>query len=387
MAYEQWVVEMRRRLHQYPELGNLEFNTADIIEHELQSLGIETKRLLPTGILGILRGTKPLLTQEGEKPATRVIALRADMDALEILEDTGLSYASKNEGRMHACGHDAHTAILLGVAKALSGKKNDLSDVVKFIFQPAEESTGGAERMIAEGCMKNPAVDYVFGLHVMPDITAGSIGIKYGRMFAASDMITITVNGVMGHGAFPDKAIDAVVVAAAIITNVQSIPSRNVSAANPCIITFGSIHGGTTNNVIANKVEIKGTIRTLDSDNRAFVQTRINEMVAGIASAMGAQAEITYQRGYNALINNTEAVDLVCAAASKLVGDTHIVHTPDAYMGGEDFSFYLEHAKGAFFGLGCGYPDKPNSGLHTTTFDLDEGCLSIGVDMLSSLIQ
>ncbi len=387
MSTEQWVLEKRRSFHQNPELGNLEYQTTEIIENELKSMGIETKRLLETGILGILRGTKFGGHETGEASLTRVIALRADMDALEINEDTGLAYSSQNPGLMHACGHDAHMAILLGAAKELSERKDTFSDVVKFIFQPAEESTGGAERMIAEGCMNDPEVDYIFGLHVMPDLISGAIGIKYGRMYAASDMITITVHGISGHGAFPDKSIDAVVVASTIITSIQSIVSRNISATSPCIITFGSIHGGTTNNVIANKVEIKGTIRTLDPESRVFVQKRISEMVSGIASAMGATADIVYLRGYNALINNQEAVDLVYSAASIVVGTDKIVHTPDAYMGGEDFSFYLDHAKGAFFGLGCGYPDKKNSGLHSTTFNLDERCLPIGVKMLCSLVK
>lgn len=387
MSTEQWVLEKRRSFHQDPELGNLEYHTTEIIENELKFMGIETKRLLDTGVLGILRGTKASGHEAGEADVRRVIALRSDIDALEIFEDTGLIYSSQNPGLMHACGHDAHMAILLGAAKELSERKDTFSDVVKFIFQPAEESTGGAERMIAKGCMEGPKVDYIFGLHVMPDLPTGSIGIKYGRMYAASDTITITVHGISGHGAFPDKSIDAVVVAANIITSIQSIVSRNISAESPCVITFGSIHGGTTNNVIANKVEIKGTIRTLDPESRVFVQKRISEMVSGIASAMGATTDIVYLRGYNALINNQEAVDLVYSEASTVLGADKIVHTPDAYMGGEDFSFYLDHAKGAFFGLGCGYPDKNNSGLHSTTFNLDEGCLPVGVKMLCSLVK
>lgn len=387
MSLEQWVLEMRRRFHEYPELGNLEYETTDIIEKELKSMGIETKRLLPTGVLGIFRGTKLVFNHEGEVEKPRVIALRADIDALEIIEDTGLAFSSKNAGLMHACGHDAHAAILLGVAKALSERKNTLTDVVKFIFQPAEESTGGAERMIAAGCMQDPNVDYIFGLHVMPDILAGCVGVKFGKMYASSDMVNITVHGVSGHGAFPETSIDAVVVAAAIITNIQSIVSRNISVTSPCIITFGSIHGGTANNIIANKVEIKGTIRTLDPESRTFVQKRIHEMVRGIASAMGATVDIVYLRGYNALINDQDSVELVYSASCDAVGEDKIVHTSEAYMGGEDFSFYLGHAKGAFFGLGCGYPDRNNSGLHSTTFDLDESCLPIGVEIFCRLVK
>ncbi len=389
MDTAQWVLEMRRKLHQCPELGNQEYETTRIIESALGDMGIETARLLETGVVGVLAGTKvpsgEYAAYSGGKP--RVLAFRADIDALEIKEATGLPFASAKEGFMHACGHDAHSAILLAVARELSMRRSEFSDIVKFIFQPAEESTGGAERLIALGCMKDPEVDYVFGLHVMPQIPAGSIGIKYGTMYAASDMIRITVHGKSGHGAFPEKSIDAVVAASAIVTNMQSIVSRNVSPANPAVITFGSIHGGTASNIIADKVEIKGTIRTLEPENRKHVKKRVVEMLDGMAAAMGATAEIEFVRGYNAVINDPEAVKMVEDAAVEIAGKDHVVETPNAYMGGEDFSFYLDHAKGAFFGLGCGYRDRENPVLHSELFNIDEACLQTGVSILTSLVR
>jgi amidohydrolase len=388
MHTDQWVIDMRRKLHQCPEPGNSEVETTAIIEAELKASGIETHRLLETGIIGILKGEKPIGRTDdySNDSVPRVIAFRADIDALEITESTKLPFESRNEGFMHACGHDAHTAILLAVAKELSENKSAFSDVVKFIFQPAEESTGGAERLIEAGCLENPKVDYIFGLHVMPDIPAGSVGIKYGNMYASSDMMTITINGKSGHGAFPDKAVDAIVAAAAVISNTQSVISRNVSPANPAVITYGSIHGGTTNNVIADKVVIKGTMRTLEPNNRQRIKKRLADLIELTSEAMGATAEIQWTRGYNAVINNAETVKMVEAVAKAVVGDENIVETPNAYMGGEDFSFYQDHAKGAFFGLGCGYPDRENPDLHSNIFEIDERCLKIGVEILSGLI-
>jgi len=383
MNTDQWVREMRHRLHQCPELGNQEYETTRIIESSLQEMGIETKRLLETGVIGVLKGLKE--TEGGYSP--RVVALRADIDALEIEEKAEVAFASGNRGFMHACGHDAHTAILLAVARDLSARRTEFSDTVKFIFQPAEEGIGGAERLIQRGCMNDPKVDYIFGLHVMPQYPAGSIGIKYGIMYAASDMFTIKVRGKSSHGAFPEHSIDAVVAASAIVTNMQSIVSRNVSPANPAVITFGSIHGGTANNIIADEVLLKGTFRTLEPENRKYVKKRIGEMAEGVASAMGASVDIEYIRGYNALINDAEAVGIVKAAAAAIVGTDHIYETPDDHMLGEDFSFYLDHAKGAFFGLGCGYPDRQNPGLHTPDFMLDENCLQVGAAVMAALIR
>lgn len=380
MDINEYAINIRKKLHEYPEIGNEEFRTADLIENELNRLGIENSRLLKTGILAIIKGEK-----KSEK--SKVIAFRADIDGLKIEERTSLDYASKNLGYMHACGHDAHTAILLATAANLSQRKNELSDTVLFIFQPAEESTGGAERMIESGCLDNPKADRIYGLHVMPDIQSGKIGVKYGKMFAASDMINIKVHGKSGHGAFPEKAIDAVVVASNLITSLQSIPSRNISPIDSCVLTFGSINGGTANNIIADLVEIKGTIRSINIDSRNFIKVRIAEMASGIGMAYGAKIEVEYIRGYDALINDEDAVNEVIVSATKAIGENNIIQIKDHFMGGEDFSFYLNHTKGSFFGLGCGFKNKENPGLHTNEFQIDDECLNVGIKIFTGLVK
>jgi amidohydrolase len=380
MDIKEYVIDIRKKLHEYPEIGNEEFKTTDLIENELNRMGIENSRLLKTGILATVKGEK-------KSDKSRIIAFRADIDGLKIEERTNLNYASKNHGYMHACGHDAHTAILLATAATLSERRKELSDTVVFIFQPAEESTGGAERMIEAGCLNTPNADRIYGLHVMPDIQSGKIGVKFGKMFAASDMINIKVHGKSGHGAFPEKAVDAVVVASNLISSLQSIPSRNISPIDSCVVTFGSINGGTANNIIADLVEIKGTIRTINKETRALIKNRISDMAKGIGIAYGAMIEIEYIRGYDALINDNDSVKEVIISGAAAIGENNIIEIKDHFMGGEDFSFYLNHTKGAFFGLGCGFKGKDNPGLHTNEFQIDEECLNVGVKIFTGLVK
>jgi amidohydrolase len=380
MDINEYAKNIRKKLHEYPEIGNEEFRTADLIQNELGKMGIENSRLLETGIVAIIKGEK-------KSDKSRIIAFRADIDGLKIEERTNLAFSSKNLGYMHACGHDAHTAVLLATAVDLNSRKEELTDTIVLIFQPAEESTGGAERMIKSGCLDSPKADRIYGLHVMPDIQCGKIGVKFGKMFAASDMINIKVHGKSGHGAFPEKAVDAVVVACNLITSLQSIPSRSVSPIDSCVITFGSINGGTANNIISDLVEIKGTIRTIDKESRTFIKKRIGEMAAGIGTAFGANIEVEYIRGYDALINDKDSVDEVIAAGNKVIGNNNIIEMKDHFMGGEDFSFYLNHTKGAFFGLGCGFKDKENPGLHTNEFEIDDDCLIVGVNVFCELVH
>ncbi|MEI8215734.1 MAG: M20 family metallopeptidase [Eubacteriales bacterium] len=380
MDIKEYAKEIRKKLHEYPEIGNEEFQTTKLIESELAKSGIESFKLLDTGLMAVIKGEKPAKHH-------RVIAFRADIDGLRIQERTNLAYASKNSGFMHACGHDAHTAILLATAKALSEEKKSFSDTVVLIFQPAEESTGGAERMIELGCLDNPKVEKIFGLHVMPNIECGKIGVRYGEMFAASDMITIKVNGASGHGAFPERGVDAVVAASNLITSIQTIVSRNISPVNPCVITFGSINGGTANNIIADYVEIKGTIRTIDNETRKFVKSRIAEMATGIGTALGARIDVEFVRGYDPLINEKDSVDDIVKAAEKVISSENIIEIKDYFMGGEDFSFYLNRTKGAFFGLGSGYKGKSNPGLHTNEFEIDDNCLGVGIEIFMDLVE
>ena len=384
MNVSDYVLETRRKLHQCPELSDKEFLTTDFIEKELQSMGIKTYRLLETGVIGELIGKK---AHEIANP-TRNIAFRADIDGLKLEERTGLNFMSKNSGVMHACGHDAHTAILLATALSLTERLDEFSDNVKFIFQPAEEGNGGAKRLIEKGCLSNPKVDRIYGLHVMPSIDSGKIGIRYGKMFAACDTVNLSVKGASGHGAFPEKAIDAIMVASNFITSIQSVVSRNISPVNPCVITFGKINGGSANNIIADQVEIQGTVRTVDKTSREYVKNRIEDMAKGIAIATGANIEVEYIKGYDPLINHNIAVDEVLEAGKAVLkNDDNVVFIEDYFMGGEDFSFYVNETVGAFFGLGSGYIGKVNKDLHTKEFEIDEACLMVGVRVLENLVK
>ena len=366
---EEWAIELRRFFHRWPELGHEEFKTSNRIRQELIDLGIETESMLKTGIVGVLKGGKP----------GKVIALRADMDGLEIEEQTALAFASARKGYMHACGHDVHMAVLLGTARVLSEIRAELCGSVKFIFQPAEETTGGAEGMIKKGCLENPKVDYMLGLHVKPELPAGTLGVRYGKVHASSDMFKILVQGVKGHGAHPEQGIDAILCAAQIITALQGIVSRNISPLKSAVISVGTIHGGSARNVIADHVVLEGTIRALERGNREYLKERLREVVRFVAKANMAKGEIAFKRGYSPLINDNLVVDIIKEAAICGDGVDKIIELKEATMGVDDFSAFLERVPGAFFFLGSGYKDKDNAGLHTGTFEVDERCIRTGI--------
>lgn len=374
---EDWAIELRRFFHQWPELGHEEFKTSDKIRQELIDLGIETESMLKTGIIGVLKGAKP----------GKVIALRADMDGLEIEEQTSLPFASARKGVMHACGHDVHMAVLLGTARVLSEIREELCGSVKFIFQPAEETTGGAEGMIKKGCLENPKVDYMLGLHVKPELPAGTLGVRYGKVHASSDMFKILVQGAKGHGAHPEQGIDAILCAAQIITSLQGIVSRNISPLKSAVISVGTIHGGSARNIIADHVVLEGTIRTLERGNREYLKERLREVVRFVAKANMVKGEIAFKRGYSPLINDNLVVDTIKEAA--IYGDAvdKIIELKEPTMGVDDFSAFLERVPGAFFFLGSGYKDKDNPGLHTGNFEVDERCIKTGIlaEILSTL--
>lgn len=365
-----WAIAMRREFHQHPELSNKEFRTIDRIEEELKAMGIPTERLLPTGLLGVLKGGA-----EGE----RVVAIRADVDALPMQEVQPLPFASEAPGIMHACGHDAHTAILLGTAKVLAGLKDQLPGTVKFIFQPAEETTGGAERMIQAGCMENPKVDAVLGLHVAPAIHGGSVGIKYDNMMAASDMLRIVVRGAKSHGAYPEHGIDAIVASAQVIQAIQTIVSRTVSPLDSAVVTIGKIQGGTAMNIIADEVVMDGTVRSLSPQIRSLVKERIVLAAQQAAAALNASAEVTFDKGYEATINDNQVVDLVRGIAEEVLGKEKVVLKQRPSMGVEDFGYFLQQAPGAFFEVGSGHPDQEVGELHTDQFLLNEECIPTGI--------
>lgn len=369
------LVEIRRDFHKNPELSQKEFRTQGKIREYLNAWGIENYDISETGIVGIIRGKK----------SGNTVAIRGDIDALPIHEKNDVPYSSVNPGVMHACGHDAHTTIVLGIAKImkeLADSEQSINGNVKLLFQPAEETIGGADRMVKEGCMLNPTVDYVLGLHVMPYIDAGKVELKYGKLNASTDTINITLKGKSAHGAYPDLGIDAIMIAGHVITGVQSIVSRNISPLNSVVISFGKISGGVNSNVIADEVKINGTLRALDEVTRKYAKERIENIVNATASAYGGIGSIEFSEGYNSLINNDEVVDVIKENSENILGSENIVYKEFPSLGAEDFSYFSDVAKGAFFHLGCGNSAKGiTSPIHTETFDIDEECLKVGVKL------
>lgn len=367
-----WLSEVRRDFHQYPEFGLEEFRTQEQIMRYLDELGIPHAKSAGTGVVGLIEGGRPGPT----------VALRGDMDALPIEEANDTEYRSKTAGKMHACGHDAHMTCLLGAARILNACKDELAGNVKLLFQPAEETVGGALPMIKEGVLQNPRVDAVFGLHVSPELPVGQIAVKYGQMNASSDDLHITVRGENGHGAYPHKGRDAIVIAAHVITALQTIVSRNVDPRESAVITLGIISGGTAGNILAQEVKLTGTIRTLDKQVRADVKKRVREVADLTARSLGGTAEVVLEEGYTSLVNDKTMVDLVKSSGETLLGAEHVRVNEVPSLGVEDFAFFAEHVPGAFYHLGvrndetgCVYP------IHHPRFDLDERSLAVGAAM------
>ncbi len=414
--YREWMIEIRRHLHRRPETGDEEYETTEYIEDLLNRLGIETSRPLETGVLGLLRGGAPSGISSGSQAAKaaagepdglslgaagakngreqgqagfpaadaptakKCVALRADIDALPIQEEADVPFRSEREGYMHACGHDMHMAALLCTARILSDFRDQLTGDVKFIFQPAEETDGGADRMIKAGCLENPHVEHVLGYHVAPEYPSGTIAVKYGYTHASSDMFEITVHGVKSHGAYPDEGIDAIVAASQIVTAVQSIVSRNIVATDPCVITIGRFHAGTAGNVIADRAELAGTMRTTTEQTHRRAMRRLEETVKGVAAALGAQAEVRFRPGYIAQKNDDHVMDLLLETASECIGSENILTKEFPSMGVEDFAFYSRQRPSVFFFVGTGYPDRSvNYGIHHGKFEADESALDVAV--------
>jgi amidohydrolase len=308
------------------------------------------------------------------------VALRADLDALPLADGkAGAPYRSQVPGRMHACGHDVHTAILLGAARLLAGLEADLPGTVKLVFQPAEETVGGARLLIAAGVLDDPPVDAIFGLHVDPGQPVGKVGLRYGQRNASSDNLRITVHGRSGHGAYPAGSVDSIVAAAQVITALQTVVSRNVDARDSAVVTIGTIHGGTQGNIVASRVELAGTVRSLDPGVRARVLCRVRETAEGVAAGLGARAEVEITPSYDPLVNDDAMVDVVRASAVELLGAESVVVASRANMGVEDFAFYLARVPGAFYGLGV---RNEAAGIvhpvHHELFDVDEAAMAIG---------
>ncbi|WP_324823802.1 M20 family metallopeptidase [Sinanaerobacter sp. ZZT-01] len=370
-------VELYKELHQWPELGNEEYETAKKIKEELERIGIPYQTMLDTGVVGILNE---------EKAHKGTVAIRADMDALPITENTGSVYASKKPGLMHACGHDVHIAILLGTAKILAEMKEKINGCVKFLFQPAEENVGGAERMMEEGCLENPKVDCILGLHVKPELEAGKIEIPYGTVHASSDSFQMIVNGKKSHGAEPNRGIDAILVSANIISNLQGIVSRIISPMENAIITVGTIEGGTAENVIADEVKMKGTIRTFSKETRQKIFTSLSRFAVQTAKCYGASARVIYQPGYAALVNEDGITSKLEKIAKNELGEEKVSVLREATLGVDDFSAFLKDTPGAFFFLGCGFPGKENCGIHSEAFLVNEACIYTGIEIETSMV-
>ncbi|MDD4046630.1 MAG: M20 family metallopeptidase [Tissierellia bacterium] len=367
------LVEIRRDFHMNPELSENEFRTQEKICEYLNKWGIENYICAETGVVGIIKG----------KHKGKTIGIRGDIDALPIHEKSDVPYSSVTPGVMHACGHDAHAAIVLGIAKIIkemADSEGSINGNVKLLFQPAEETIGGAERMIQEGCMEAPNVDYVLGLHVQPYLDSGKVELKHGKLNAATDSINIALKGKASHGAYPDEGIDAIVMAGYVITALQSIVSRNTSPINSVVVSLGKISGGVKDNIIADEVIITGTLRTLDDETRQFTKDKISNIVNNTAMAFGGEGLTTFYEGYKSLINDNEVVDIIKENAEKLLGKENVEFKEFPSLGAEDFSYFLDVAKGAFFHLGCGNSAKGiTSPLHSEHFDIDEECLKVGV--------
>lgn len=366
---QSWLVEVRRDFHRHPELGMEEKRTQAKIMEYLTGLDIPYEKIANTGVVGLIEGAE----------AGKTIGLRADMDALPIDEQNEVDYKSTIPGKMHACGHDAHMTVLLGAAKILKEHQSSLKGNVKLLFQPAEETVGGAEPMIAEGALQNPDVHAMFGLHMSTIIPTGKIGVIYNQMNASSDSIRLTIKGAKGHGAYPHSGRDAIVIAAHVITALQTIVSRNVDPRKAAVISLGTINGGTQSNVIADEVVLNGTVRTLDPEVRSYVIERIKEVMEFTTRSLGGDYEFWHEPGYVSLINNNEMVDIAVASGEALLGKGNVQWMDLPNMGVEDFAYFAAAVPSAFFQLGCRNEAKGIiHGGHTSYFDIDEDSLALG---------
>ena len=383
------IIDLRHQIHQYPELGNREFKTAKLVAEHLRSLGIEVETdIAYTGVVGILKGNKP----------GPVVAVRADMDALPVTEETDLSfkstvkttYLNKEVGVMHACGHDIHTSVQLGVASVLASMKRSLPGTVKFIFQPAEEGPppgeeGGADLMLKEGVFANLKPSAIFGLHTHPGLAVGELGLTIGPAMAAVDHFMITIKGKQSHGAYPHKSVDPIIMATEAVDAFQTIRSRSLSPLEPSVVTVGIIRGGERFNIIPEQVHLEGTVRTYNPEVQDMVEHRMNKILEGITLAYGGSFELDYDRGTPATINDPELAKQMIPTMERVVGKNNLKFL-DPVMGGEDFAFFANEVPGMYYRLGVLKPGTTSGWVHTPTFRADDSCLEVGIRAMSNLV-
>jgi len=363
------LIEIHRHLHSHPELSGQEHQTSAYVAGVLSSSGLQIRETVgKTGVVGEVQAL-------GQDP--RLLAIRTDMDALPIQEATGLSYASRRPGIMHACGHDVHTTVGLGTAMILAQLREELPGKIRFLFQPAEETSQGAKWMIQDGAMEN--VSAILSLHVFPSIPAGSVAVRYGALTAAADNLEITIVGESGHGARPHEAIDAIWIAAQVITALQQAISRTQNPLRPVVLTIGQIKGGRAPNVIADQVRLRGTVRSLHPETSARLPQWVEEIVASTCRPYGGRYEMDYQRGVPTVQNAPELSQLIEFAAQEAWGYDRVQILPEPSLGSEDFALYLSHAPGAMFRLGVGRKEQPNYPLHHPQFAVDESAIVTGV--------
>jgi len=371
------VVANRRHLHTHPELSFHEVETSAFVARKLEEMGLEYEKMADTGLVAIIKG---------DKPSDKVVALRADMDALPILEANDVSYRSQNNGVMHACGHDVHTSSLLGTAHILTNLKSEFGGTVKLIFQPAEEKLpGGASLMIKEGVLENPKPAAVIGQHVMPLIDAGKVGFRAGKYMASADEIYVTVKGKGGHAAQPQQNIDPVMITAHILTALQQVVSRFADPKNPSVLSFGKVIANGATNVIPNEVYLEGTFRTMDEKWRADAHIRMKKMAEGIAESMGGSCEFNIMKGYPFLVNEEKLTAATRTHAEEYLGKENVLDL-DIWMAAEDFAFYSQEVDSCFYRLGTRNESRGIiSSVHTPTFDVEESALELSTGLMAYL--
>ncbi|MBX9783216.1 MAG: amidohydrolase [Chitinophagaceae bacterium] len=375
--YKEEFIHIRHHLHAHPELSYQEFETSAFVQNKLKAFGVQFTVMAETGVVGLI---------EGRNPSSKIIALRADMDALPIHEENEIEYKSTKAGIMHACGHDVHTTCLLGAAKILNELKDEWEGTVKLIFQPGEErNPGGASIMIKEGVLENPKPHCIFGLHVHPGLQLGKLSFRGGKVMASADELYMTVKGKGGHAAAPHLTVDPILIASHLIISLQQIISRNKNPHNPSVLSITSFNGGTTTNVIPNEVKLMGTFRAMDEEWRYKAHELIKRTATQLVESMGGTLDLHIDTGYPTVYNNEALNEKAKLQAAEFIGINNVEET-ELRMGAEDFGYYSQQIPGCFFRLGVMNKEKGiTSGVHTPAFNIDEDGIETGIGMMAWL--